>query len=243
MLDPFCGCGTTIAACQRLDRHWIGIDITHLATNLIKHRLSNAYGESVEGTYEVTGEPVSLAGARELASTDAYQFQYWALSLVRARPAEMKKGADRGIDGRRFFHEAEGGETSEIIFSVKAGHTGPDHMRDLRGVIEREDAATGALICMQEPTKSMRSEAASAGFYSSPWGRHPKVQILTIEELLNGKQLDAPPTRQVDRTFKKAPRVAAAAAKQPSLYDVQPAPIKAKLAKAKTQKPRKRKRG
>ena len=153
------------------------------------------------------GEPVSVADAAALAAEDPYQFQWWALGLVNARPVEHKKGADRGIDGRIFFHdEAESGKTKQIIISVKAGKTGPAHVRDLRGVVDREKAAIGLLITMEDPTAPMRKEAASAGFYDSPWGtKHPHIQILTVGELLEGKTLDAPPSRDI-RTFKKAPR-------------------------------------
>ena len=209
VLDPFCGCGTTIAAAERLKRRWVGIDVTHLAISLIRHRLRHAYGDGIEDTYDVVGEPVSLPDAETLAAADPFQFQFWALGLLGARPAQPKKGADKGIDGRKYFHEVEGAKTQQIVFSVKAGSTGPDHVRELRGVTEREDAAIGAFVCLQHPTRAMRTEAASAGSYTSPWGRHPRVQILTIEDLLSGRQLDAPPTRQVDRTLPRPRRVAA----------------------------------
>ena len=127
-----------------------------------------------------------MPDAATLARDDPFQFQCWALGLVGARPAELKKGADKGIDGRKYFHEVQGGKTGEIVFSVKAGATGPDHVRELCGVVEREDAAVGALLCLRTPTKAMRAEAASAGFYTSPWGQHSRVQILTINELLSG---------------------------------------------------------
>jgi len=141
ILDPFCGCGTAIAAAQKLNRRWIGIDITHLAVTLIKHRLRDAFGEQV--SYQVVGEPVSLPDAEELASTDPYQFQWWALGLVGARPVEQKKGADKGIDGRLYFHDEANGKAKQIIFSVKAGHTNVSHVRDLRGVLDRESAEIG----------------------------------------------------------------------------------------------------
>ena len=105
ILDPFCGCGTAIAAAQKLNRRWIGIDITNLAISLIKHRLHSAFGDSIKASYETIGEPVDVAGARALAEEDPYQFQWWALGLVNARPVEQKKGADKGIDGRLFFHD------------------------------------------------------------------------------------------------------------------------------------------
>lgn len=207
ILDPFCGCGTTIAVAQRLKRHWIGIDITHLAITLIKHRLQDAFGNQI--SYQVIGEPVSFPDAKTLAKEDPYQFQWWALGLVGARPVEQKKGSDKGIDGRLYFHDdLISGKTKQIILSVKAGHTSVAHIRDLRGVIEREKAEIGVLISLEEPTKHMRTEAAGAGFYDSPWGkRFPRLQILTIDELLKGKGIDYPPPGQVNVTFKKAVKI------------------------------------
>jgi site-specific DNA-methyltransferase (adenine-specific) len=206
VLDPFCGCGTTIAAAQQLKRRWVGIDITHLAINLIKHRLQDAYGPEIEKTYEVVGEPVTLDDAAELARSDPYQFQWWALGLVGARPADPKKGADKGVDGRLFFHDEHGGKTKQIVLSVKAGRTGSGHVDQLRGVVGKEDAAIGVLISFQEPTKPMRENAASAGFYSSPgWGtKHPRIQLVTVRELLEGRLLDYP--HMAGATYKKAPK-------------------------------------
>ena len=205
VLDPFCGCGTAIAVAQRLKRSWIGIDITPLAITLIKGRLRDAFGDTV--SYKVIGEPVTAKDAGNLAKQDPYHFQYWALGLVGARPVEEKRGMDRGIDGRLYFHdEAEGGKTKQIILSVKAGKTTVAHVRDLRGVVEREEAEMGVLIAMQEPTKQMRSEAAAAGFYESRWGKHPRLQILTVLDLLEGKQVDFPYRSGTNVTFKKAPK-------------------------------------
>jgi hypothetical protein len=205
VLDPFCGCGTAIAAAQQLGRRWMGIDITHLAITLIKHRLHNAFGPDAK--FKTVGEPVDKAGARELGKADPYQFQWWALGLVDARPVEQKKGADQGVDGRLYFRDDPKGPLNQIVISVKAGTTGPAHVRDLRGVIEREKAAMGLLITMQEPTAKMRAEAAEAGVYASPGGtRHPRLQLRTVEELMAGAVLDYP--RYADNvTFKKAARV------------------------------------
>ena len=166
VLDPFCGCGTTVAVAERLDRDWIGIDIAHLAIGLMKHRLKDAFGDEVD--YDVIGEPVAVAGAKALADSDPYQFQWWALGLVGARPVEQKKGADKGIDGRLYFHDEARGDTKQVIISVKAGHTGVAHVRDLRGVLDREKAEIGVPITMHDPTRPMEREAASAGFYHSP---------------------------------------------------------------------------
>jgi DNA modification methylase len=217
VLDPFCGCGTTISVAEQLKRNWIGIDITHLAINLIKRRIQDTFDASCE--FQVIGEPTSSPDAEQLANNDPYQFQWWSLGLVGARPTDQKKGSDQGIDGRLYFHEEDGGETKQVIFSVKAGHTNVSHIRDLRGVLERENAELGVLITMQEPTQPMRTEAASCGFYRSPWGNHPKMQILTIQELLDGKVVDMPPIRQVNKTFRKAARVKRAGGKQIDLFD------------------------
>lgn len=207
VLDPFCGCGTAIAAAQKLQRSWIGIDITHLAIGLIKHRLRDTFGDDITQSYEVVGEPVSIPDAEVLGKDDPFQFQWWALGLVGARPVEQKKGADKGIDGRLYFHDdVAGAKTKQIIFSVKAGRTSVPHVRDLRGVIERENAEIGVLLSLQEPTKPMRTEAMGAGFYESPWGtRHPRIQLLTVTDLLLGKGVNRP-TQQGNVTFKKAPK-------------------------------------
>ncbi|KPJ52279.1 hypothetical protein AMJ39_08240 [candidate division TA06 bacterium DG_24] len=206
VLDPFCGCGTTIAVAQKLNRRWIGIDITYLAIHLIKNRLSDSFGE--EAKFEVVGEPVALPDAERLAKDDPFQFQLWALGLVDARTAEVKKGADRGIDGHLYFHDKPGGKTKQIIISVKSGERiSVRDVRELRGVIDRENAEIGVLITFGESTRNMRREAATAGFYESPWGKHPRIQILTVKELLEGKRIDCPQTSGANITFKKARRV------------------------------------
>jgi site-specific DNA-methyltransferase (adenine-specific) len=207
VLDPFCGCGTAIAAAQKLGRKWIGIDITHLAIGLIKRRMEDAFGDSLK--YQVIGEPTTLQEALSLAEQDKYQFQWWALGLVGARPADQKKGSDRGIDGRLYFHDDNTGKTRQVILSVKGGqHVNVSHIRDLIGVLDREKAEIGVYLSLEEASKPMRAEAAQAGFYHSEiWNKdYPKVQILTIADLLEGKQIDMPPIQQVNQTFKRAPR-------------------------------------
>ncbi len=207
VLDPFCGCGTTVSVAQRLNRSWIGIDITYLAIALIKHRLESAYEGKAD--YQVVGEPVSVPDAEALARQDPYQFQWWALGLVGARPVEQKKGADRGIDGRLYFHdEPKDAQTKQIIFSVKAGKLKLEYVRDLRGVIERENAAIGVLISFHQPTKAMKEEATEAEFYHSPgWNKkYPRLQLITIKELLRGKGIKCPPSKHANVTFKKAPK-------------------------------------
>lgn len=214
VLDPFCGCGTTISVAQQLGMRWIGIDITHLAVGLIKHRLRDQFGDAVTSTYEVVGEPVSEPDAQELAEDDPFQFQAWALGLVGARAHQSKsaeKGADRGIDGNLYFHDDPKAKTKRIILSVKAGqNVGPSMIRDLIGTVAREKSDLGVLITMSKPTKPMQKEADSAGFYVSPMGgKHPKIQILTIADLLNGIGIDYPSRSQrADLTFRKARRIA-----------------------------------
>jgi SAM-dependent methyltransferase len=214
VLDPFCGCGTTVQVAQKLNRRWIGIDITHLAIGLIKTRLDDAFGNEVRKTYEVIGEPTDVRGAEQLAAENKYQFQYWALGLCGARPTEaIKKGADRGIDGRLYFHDDRSGDSKQIIFSVKGGQNiGVAEVRDLIGVLQREKAEIGVYISFAEPTKPMQKEAAEAGFYTSADGsKYPRLQLLTIEGLLTGTQHLQRPLHVRDVTFKKAPKSRAAA--------------------------------
>lgn len=204
VLDAFCGCGTAIASAHMLKRRWIGIDITQAAIVVIKQRFRDQFG--VETPCEVIGEPVTEADARVLADSDPYQFQWWSLGLVGARPAEGKKGADQGVDGRRYFVDPVTSVTHAIVFSVKAGQLQPAHVRDLHGVVTREKAAMGVLLTMEKPTPGMRAEAASAGTVNTSWGTYPRLQIRTVSELLEGKSLNAPPARQIDITHKRAPR-------------------------------------
>lgn len=211
ILDAFCGCGTTIGAAEKLGRRWVGIDITHLAINLIKHRLVHAHGADIAKRFVVIGEPVSLPDAKDLATQDRFQFQCWALGLIGARPTEPKKGADGGVDGRLFFHdESDGGPTRTAMFSVKSGKLKATDVRDLRAVIDREKATLGALISINEPTKAMRAEAASCGFYTSNYDqqKYPRLQLLTIDDLLEGRaRFEYPAARQINVTFKRAPAV------------------------------------
>jgi hypothetical protein len=190
VLDPFCGCGTTIHAAQKLRRNWTGIDITHLAISLIEKRLNDAFPGI---KYEVVGTPKDLDGAKALAAKDKYQFQWWAVSLVDAVPyGGKKKGADSGIDGFIYF-KPDGRTTERAIVSVKGGdNVGVPMIRDLGHVVEREKAKIGVFITLAEPTRPMQTEAVKAGFYETPYGKYPKIQILTIEELFAGKKPHIP---------------------------------------------------
>jgi hypothetical protein len=160
-------------------------------------------------TYEVIGEPVSVPDAIALAEQEPYQFQWWAVGLLNAHAVERKKGIDRGIDGRLDFHDDQR-ETKRVMISVKGGrNVKPDFLRELRGVIEREKAQMGVLVVRDKVTKEMRAEAASAGFYYSPWldKKYPKIQILTIGDLIAGRRINMPPAEVSDNiTFRKGPK-------------------------------------
>lgn len=209
VLDPFAGCGTAIAAAHKLDRRWIGIDITHLSINLLKYRLRDMFGLQPGHHYQVIGEPVTVSDARQLAQDDRFQFQFWALSLVQARPlgeGKGKRGADRGIDGLITFIDDSSGKPKRIIVQVKSGKVSSRDIRDLVGTVEREKAAMGVFITLEPPTREMEKEALGAGFYHSPgWNRdYPRIQIRTIEALLGGAGIEMPPSSV---TFKQAERV------------------------------------
>jgi len=201
VLDPFCGCGTTIVAAQKLKRKWVGIDITHLAISLIENRLREHFPRA---KFEVLGTPKDLEGARDLADRDKHQFEWWALSLVGARPyGDKKKGGDTGIDGIMYFRVSPT-ETVKVVVSVKGGgNINPGMVRDLKGVMEREKAGMGVFITLEPPTAGMKKEAAAAGVYKHPLNdlTYPKLQMFTIEELLDGTKLKAPAQAE---TFKKA---------------------------------------
>ena len=167
VLDPFCGCGTAVHAAQKLGRQWIGIDITHLAISLIEKRLNDAF-PGIQ--YEVHGTPKDLAGARDLAERDKYQFQWWAVSLVNAVPyGGKKKGADTGIDGIIYF-KPDGKITEKAIVSVKGGaNVGVAMVKDLIATVGREKAKIGVFVTLTEPTKPMEREAVTAGFYQTDY--------------------------------------------------------------------------
>ncbi|HEX7568305.1 MAG TPA: DNA methyltransferase [Anaerolineaceae bacterium] len=223
VLDPFSGCGTAISAAQKLGRKWIGIDITYLAIAMHKNRLKEMFNLDPGKDYKVIGEPVDHADAHQLAHDDRYQFQWWALSTIQAMPLggqegkkEGKKDADRGIDGIINFIDDPKGKLSQVLVQVKSGNVNSGLIRDLRGVIERDNAAIGVFITLEPPTSEMKKEAVSAGFYTSPIynQKYPRLQILCIEDLLKGEKVKMPPTVS---TFNKAERVKKVQAEQTSL--------------------------
>ena len=205
---------------ERLHRRWIGIDITHLAIALMKNRLHDAFAGDLSPC-RVIGEPQDLGSAQALAQGNRYQFQYWALSLVNARPeGEPKRGADRGIDGNLFFLDDNSGKAKRCVLQVKSGKVQAATMHALKGVMDREKAEMAALIALEEPTQPTRTEAAEAGFYhAGGLGLEktvPRLQILTVQELLEGRKLELPQAHGA-ATFQKAPR-------QPKAQRTRPTP-------------------
>jgi site-specific DNA-methyltransferase (adenine-specific) len=202
VLDPFCGCGMTVAVAEKLKRNWVGIDITTLAINLIKHRLRHSFGLGSKQIY-LDGLPTDLAGAKELFNKDPFEFEYWALDLVNAMPAQSKtkenmRGADKGIDGIITFRkniENDKWEYGKVIVQIKGGGVQRNQIATLKGDAEREKADAGVFITLEKQTRPMTKEAMDAGEFKTPLTgelKFPKIQIITVEELLAGKQLNLP---------------------------------------------------
>jgi len=200
VLDPFCGCGTTVAVAEKLDRNWIGIDITTLAINLIKHRLHKEFEDKNIKIF-TDGLPKDLAGAKALFKKDPFEFEYWCLDLVNAMPAQSKtkenmRGADKGIDGIfTFLKGVKNGkeEYGKVVVQVKGGGVQRNDIATLKGDVEREKADGGLFIALEEPTRPMKEEAVSAGTFAAfTKAEFPKIQIITVEDLINGKKPDLP---------------------------------------------------
>lgn len=194
VLDPFCGCGTAVAAAEKLGRKWVGIDITHLSIALMQNRLERDFGLKPGKDYSVEGTPKDAGAAQFLFDKDPFQFQFWAVSLVGAQPYQGgKKGGDTGIDGLLYFRTPGGEKVERVVVSVKGGKSlNPSMLRDLKGVVEREKAALGILLTLAEPTKGIREEAAKSGVYKYGNGVFPKLQVLTVDELMSGRRPNIP---------------------------------------------------
>ncbi len=204
ILDPFCGCGTTIDAAQRLNRRWIGIDITFIAIDLIEKRLKHAYGAAVTKTYTIHGIPRDIQGAAALFQHSPFDFERWAVSLVNAQPNEKQVG-DKGIDGvARFYLDNK--TVGRALVSVKGGtNIGPQFARDLLGTVEGHKAQMGVLITMAKPTPGVKDVMDHGGTYTWPVNGqvYPKIQAITIRELLEGKR---PLMPQMNLPYIQAPR-------------------------------------
>lgn len=197
VLDPFCGCGTTIQAAEQLGRKWVGIDVSIHAVHVIERRLEEAFGPGAAP--KASGIPADYETAARLAMDNPFQFQWWANYLIGVhRLNEVKRGADRGVDGELFFPNGPGQPYGRLITSVKGGrHIGPAMVRELRGVIEREQAEMGLFICLDAPTREMMKEAAAAGFAQTVHGRTPRLQIMSIADWFDGRRPALPPSGQL----------------------------------------------
>jgi site-specific DNA-methyltransferase (adenine-specific) len=207
VLDPFCGSGTTLIAAERWKRRWIGVDASYLAIWLVKRRLSAAFGEgAAPRVLRVLGEPSSLAEARALRARDPEQFRCWALGLVDALGEDGRRGAEaRGVvswgdeeegDGQKEDSPEgdRGRSSSRALVSVTVGRAGVEDVEALRGTMEREGAVIAALIGLEEPTPEAREAALAAGVVTAArrGTSHPRVQLMTIEDILEGRRLDLP---------------------------------------------------
>lgn len=207
VLDPFCGCGTTVHAAEKLKRRWIGIDVTHLAIGLIRRRLREAFPQA---KFEIVGVPRDLDGARALAAQDKYEFQKWALSMIDAQPFKGgKKSGDGGVDGVLYF-KPDGKKTEKAIVSVKGGaQLNPAMVKDLVVTVDQQGAKMGVFLTLEPPTKGMVTQAAAAGRYKTEFGDYPKIQIITVEQLFQPANPLKMPWQDTS-VFKKAKREASA---------------------------------
>ena len=222
VLDPFCGCGTAVAAAHKLNRQWLGVDVTHLAVALMKSRLKTAFNLEPGKDYQVVGEPRDAGSARALWEQDPYPFQFWAVSLLEAQPqAEQKRGADRGIDRIIYFVDGPQRTPQKVVIQVKGGRVSSPQIRDLKGVVEREKAAMGLFISLEESTRDMRTEEAGSGFYHSDlWQKDfPKIQFRTIADLLADRGFDLPPRQPM---YQPALRVLPTEREQEALEELEP---------------------
>lgn len=195
ILDPFCGCGTTVDAAQKLGRRWIGIDVTTLAINLIDARLRHTYGEGIRGSYEILGIPRDLEGAHALFQRSPFEFERWCVMMLDGQPNEKQVG-DKGIDGVIRIVTGARGQSDRVLLSVKGGGTNPGHVQALLGTVQGNRAAMGVFVTMKPPTKAMREVANTSSVYTHPGdGReYPRLQILTVEDMLEGRRPKLPPT-------------------------------------------------
>lgn len=197
VLDPFCGCGTAVVAAERLKRRWTGIDITHLSVSMMASRLAaptEDLGCNIHAgqDYEIIGVPTTVNRARQLALDDPFQFQFWANSLVAAKPrgGRKRRGADGGVDGVIRFVDGQGRKLRSLqaLVQVKSGRVSVRDIRDLLGTMDDQDAPIGIFITLNPPTRPMLDLGVEAGKYISDNWSTPfdRVQILTVEQLLSG---------------------------------------------------------
>lgn len=192
ILDPFCGCGTAIEAAEKLNRNWIGIDVTYLAIHVIEGRLLKAFGLTIKDRYKLFGRPKDADDARALAARDWLEFQKWAVFTLGGLPKD-RPGTDGGIDGIIRYHRVGIEQPNRAVVSVKGGlNVGVDDVHKLKSVVKREGAEIGILVCLNPPSAAMKREAISEGDVGPPSRRVNKLQIVTIDRLFQRHPVDLP---------------------------------------------------
>ncbi len=203
--DFFCGCGTSISVAQRLNRKWLGADISHLAVRLILKRLIDTYGEGVKDNVKLHGFPKDVASAKMLAQdteNGRFGFQEWVIEVLLHGVVNIKKVADCGFDGYLTYQTDKAKEF--VLIETKSGGVNVKNIREFVQVIDKQKAAAGIFVCFADTvTKEMLKEAKAAGHIklgTMDTGLD-KIQIITVDDLLNGKQPNLP---NISSTFKKA---------------------------------------
>lgn len=194
VLDPFCGCGTAVEAAEKLNRKWIGIDITYLAIHVIEGRLLKAFGPGIKAQYKLLGRPKDAVDATALAARDWLEFQKWAVFAIGGLPKD-RPGPDGGIDGIIRYHRVGIEQPNRAVVSVKGGlNVGVDAIHKLKSVVQREGAQLGVLICVNPPSRGMLREAQSEGEVGPPTQRVQKIQIVTVDQLFERHPVELPGT-------------------------------------------------
>jgi site-specific DNA-methyltransferase (adenine-specific) len=207
VLDPFCGCGTAIEAAIKLKRHWIGIDITSQAMRVTRYERLPKLGSGVD--YDLVYRPCDVTAAEAFAVEQPFEFQNWAVEKLDGVPSRARSG-DRGIDGRLYFRQGADGALREILVSVKGGKLKAPFVRELQGAVARERAPMGILITLNQPSKQMTRDATSSGFYTCSSGTYPKIQIITVKDILENARFELPPIERIEAAKKRPLAVAAA---------------------------------
>lgn len=198
VLDPFCGCATTLEAAQELNRQWIGIDIAiHAVKRVSAIRLQEKCYIKEGVDYEISGIPSTIEGATDLHKRDPYHFQKWAVEMVDGFVTAQKSN-DGGVDGRIYYHDND--ELKAMKVSVKGGQrVNPDDLRSLAGIIDEQDFPMGGLITLKTLGRLQRQNfedfCRTKGTISVGGTEYPRLQVLCVEEILDGKPFNTPLVR------------------------------------------------
>jgi site-specific DNA-methyltransferase (adenine-specific) len=212
VLDAYCGCGTTVAVAQQMNRQWIGIDITYQSIAVILKRLEDKFGAEIHRSISLDGIPRDVESATALAQKRddrlRKEFEKWAVLTYTNNRALIneKKGADSGIDGVAFFKTGKT-DNAKVIFQVKSGAVQRADVAALRGDMERDQATLAVLIVLANPTRPMIHEAKAAGIYEhQEMGRsYDRISIVTIREIVEaGRRLDIPMSLDVLKAAERA---------------------------------------